>query len=216
MEGKSETKTYCINLVLVLKGAPGSGKSTFAASFQEYVEKNGGICLVEGTDKHQRSDKTLTLEKAIQKVGQNLIEFGSREHSMKVVIIDTCGDKWKKGNCTFFGVEFSDWKIMEFWPNYNPLKSKLDEYLGWSLFNVLSRVGETNSTLSPEICGETTCVNVHMAKSKNLFEKRKDFPQTLPKSKMLLSQYKTYAQTQPSIDNQVKACFQLCVQLFLS
>jgi hypothetical protein len=165
------TKT---GLLVLMKGTVGAGKSTYALKLQQEIERIGGHCLNEGTDKYCRQGHTI--QDACKMVTSQLKTIHDVENPLLVVIIDTCGDRNNGGN-SIFDVDFSGWKKMTIMPNYD--KSRQDQYLAWSLRNVLRRgLPDQNSNycLNPVNTSVNLCVEVHGKKAKAIFGKKTRLP----------------------------------------
>jgi hypothetical protein len=158
--------------VVVLRGTVGAGKTTFAAALSQKIQLFGGKCYSEGTDKYMRIPGT-NFNTAKYKIMAALKEAQSLNDPLVVCIIDTCGDT-KISNDTYFDINFSDWKTIYVFPNY--FETKLDEYLSWTLRNVMARdqiaSKDTNYCLSPKIPnGVNICTKVHRSKAQSVFGK---------------------------------------------
>lgn len=193
------TKPQTNNIVVVLmNGTVGAGKSHFSKLLKEHIEKNDGLCIVEGTDKYCRDG--MQTRDAIRKVTTNIVDFSNvATEKKKYIIIDTCGEN-NKGT-RIFDVDMSRWKIVRVFPNY--MKDHLDEYLCWSLRNVMQRqLPDVTNThyLNPVSAGVNVCVQVHMKKAMALFSGRaKGLVQQIPSTvgeiiKILDGRANTYAQ----------------------
>lgn len=164
------TRTNKLNgngVIVLMNGTVGSGKSHFSQLLKEHIEKQGGMCIIEGTDKYCRDG--MQVKDAIRQITQNMLALNSITDRRRYVIIDTCGEQ-NKGT-TFFNVDASGWKIVKYFPNH--IKGELEGYLAWSLRNVLRReMPNTTNThyLNPISAGVNTCVQVHFKKAKALFQ----------------------------------------------
>ncbi|XWV24536.1 P-loop ATPase/GTPase-containing domain protein [Tupanvirus deep ocean] len=158
--------------VVVLKGTVGAGKSTYSAKMKERIEEMGGQCVVVGTDRYCKTG--MSVPEAIMKVKEDLVKINDFDESkLLVVIIDTCGEKSTLNTKNFFDVDFTGWKILNAWPNLE--RSKMEEYLSWSLRNVLLRDKpreQDNHYLNPTSAGIGKCVEVHQTKARALFGKK--------------------------------------------
>ncbi|AYV77553.1 MAG: putative ATP-binding protein, partial [Dasosvirus sp.] len=160
MEGKGT--------VIVLEGTVGSGKSTFASMIKEEIEKKGGICIVEGTDKYCKNGSTI--QEAVRTVTEELLKLSGSTNPLTVAVIDTCGDR--KGKL-IFDIDFSGWNRQTVRPNFN--QQRIKQYLAWSLRNVLMREPHnamTNYYLEPTTAGFGKCVEIHSKKSNGVFGKK--------------------------------------------
>jgi hypothetical protein len=153
--------------LVILKGTVGAGKSTFADRLKTVIEQNGGMCLVEGTDRYCVAGHSI--QSACQQVTAHLSAFKGADHPFKVVIIDTCGDRDTGSKA--FNVDFRDWKLVRVYPNYT--KDKMRGYLAWSLRNVLRRESVTTDSkyyLNPVSAGLKVCMDVHRKKATSLWK----------------------------------------------
>ena len=76
------------------------------------------------------------LKMLVNKISNILKNMNSVSENKKiVVIIDACNENFNVNNV--FGMNFSKWKIIKVYPNYN--KDDLKGYLAWTLNNVLLR-----------------------------------------------------------------------------
>lgn len=160
------------NILIILKGTVGAGKSTIGKTIQDEVHKLGGVCCVEGTDKYRKIGHSA--QQAAQMVKDAFIQTKNDSNQLKVVVIDTCGEGNTSGD--MFGVSFPQnlWKRIEVTPNY--LKDDAKGYLYWSLRNVLRRKQpktEDNHYLEPISAGLDVCLTVHKKKAISLFGKNK-------------------------------------------
>lgn len=171
--------------LIILKGTVGCGKTTAGEKIKKYIEDKGGYCIVEGTDKYCKDG--IPIQVAISKVKYELLKIQSVNNDNLVVVIDTCGEKTNKSTYNnIFGVDFTKWKIINFWPNL--IKNNTKEYLAWSLRNVLNRDNSTtnrNYYLNPDDAGFNTCITVHKNKARALFGKKMSilFEGSPPKNK---------------------------------
>ncbi|XWV25771.1 putative ATP-binding protein [Tupanvirus soda lake] len=158
--------------VVILKGTVGAGKSTYSSKIKEYIENLGGHCIVVGTDKYCKTG--MSVPEAIVKVKEDLMKVNDLEESkLLVVVIDTCGEKSTSNTKTFFDVDFTGWKSVNAWPNLE--RSRMEEYLSWSLRNVLLRDkprDQDNHYLNPTSAGIGKCIEVHQTKARALFGKK--------------------------------------------
>ena len=152
--------------VIIMKGTVGAGKSTYATALQKEVEKLGGYCISEGTDKYNVMG--VTGKAASQRVRQQLTRALQVTNPLKVVIIDTCGERPYDGRP--FEVDFRGWKSLTVCPNYDAQKQP--GYVAWSLRNVLLRQKTTQQStyyLNPYGAGLKVCLDVHRKKCQTLF-----------------------------------------------
>jgi len=153
-------------ILFVLEGTVGSGKTTFSQSLEKEVEKIGGVCINEGTDKYCVNG--MPIKDAVKKVTKVLKGINRIHNNLIVVIIDTCGEK-NTGN-VIFNYDFDGWEIHRIRPNFD--ESRIRQYLCWSLRNVLTRPRHTNNGnffLNPVSAGVAICKKVHTNKAKDLF-----------------------------------------------
>jgi hypothetical protein len=152
--------------LVCLQGTVGSGKTTYAAALQHAIEAKGGYCINENTDKYCVAG--YSTQDACQMVGQHLQPALTSDKPLKVVIVDTCGDRINISNV--FGHNFQGWKMIKVQPNY--ARDQQKGYLAWSLRNVLLRSAPTkdsNYYLNPVRAGVLVCVNVHRKKAEAVF-----------------------------------------------
>ena len=151
--------------VVVMKGTVGAGKTTYSEFIKQTVERRGGVCLTEGTDKYcVRGDR---VPDAVKKVENTLRSIQTNSNDDIVVVIDTCGER--NNNNNFFNVDFTGWKIVSVWPNLD--RNDILGYLAWTWRNILRRRHtELDSAywLNPEESGVLTCKMVHIKKAKAL------------------------------------------------
>ena len=157
------------NVVIVMKGTVGSGKSTFSEAIRKHVVGQlGGQCCVVGTDKYCKNG--MSTFSACRMVTNELTSFKqSARGQLSVIIVDTCGERSTTSSKSFFEVDFSSWRIVDFYPNLE--RSRLNGYFHWSLRNVLSRAKpgpNSNFYLNPS-AGVSLCQMVHHRKSTALF-----------------------------------------------
>ena len=154
--------------IVIMKGTVGAGKTTYSAFIKQEVEKRGGVCLTVGTDKH--CVRGMRVPDAIQKVREELMSVANINNDDIVVVIDTCGERSHKNNMhDVFGVNFTDWKIVNVWPNLN--RSNVAGYLCWTLMNVMLRqrtAVDSQYWLNPAEAGQDVCRDVHKKKAKAL------------------------------------------------
>lgn len=165
--------------IVILKGTVGAGKSTLATQIRAYVEANGGVCIVEGTDKYCKTGAST--QDAIGRVTASLRSISTITNNKIVVVIDTCGERSNPRDPNAFGVDFTGWDRIELYPNMherapNPNNqaqmANFRGYLAWSLRNVLQRrrpTAQDNHYLNPEGAGVGTCLRVHKQKCDALF-----------------------------------------------
>ncbi len=156
-------------ILVLMKGTVGAGKSTFSRELQNAVEKIGGYCFNEGTDKY--CCQGYTTPEACKMVTAELKKLETIENPLVVVIIDTCGDR--NNSDVIFDIDFRGWKKIAVLANYN--KDRQKQYLSWSLRNVLNRSlhsGTSNYYLNPVSAGVNVCVDVHHKKAIAIFGKK--------------------------------------------
>ena len=157
------------NYLIIMRGVVGAGKSTFSEYIKNKYTALGYKVVCEGTDKY--CSKGIAANKAVKFVQRELFKVNNTK-SRTIVIIDTCGEKY---NSQPFGVDFSKWKTIEFWPNWSDSSSKMG-YLAWTLTNVLNRDVVTNDSpyyLTPHAKanrneGIQLCKDVHKKKAMSL------------------------------------------------
>lgn len=172
---KSYSTTSCgpnrKGTLILMKGTVGAGKTFYSNKIKNFVELNGGACIVEGMDKYSKNG--LDGKTAAENVKNGLLQSNNITNSTLVVIIDVCNEQNNAKKDIFFGVNFSGWKKLCYFPNY--IKGKEEGYFAWTLRNVLQRgiVTEDSSFyLSPEKAGVNVCVDVHKKKSIAIFGKK--------------------------------------------
>lgn len=165
-------------IIVFLKGILACGKSTFALKLSNELKKLGHHPIIEGIDQYAKQG--LDYKAASPKVKQSLTEalrlqkkLRSTQPDQKVfVIMDTCGTKNVLSNV--FGINFSHWKSIEIWVNYEEGTNPLS-YLAWSCRNLMERKAphypEDNFALNPQTSTFETCLNVFTRKTNELFKK---------------------------------------------
>ena len=163
--------------LITLRGTVGCGKSTYAQHIQTHCIANNIHCLIEGVDKYSQQGDPFNV--ALSKIKANILNLNSIKDQPIVLIIDTCGEKFNPTDV--FGINFKNtgWTIIKHSPNY--FNGDLENYLSWSLRNVLQRSIYTSSTpyyLNPVSAGLQTCIDVHIKKAQALFGKKIKSPLT--------------------------------------
>ena len=158
-------------ILFKMRGNVGSGKSTYAAMFQQKLESLGLNMTVfnEGTDKYCKMG--VQIKDSANRVKAQLGKLSSVTTEYVVVIIDTCDDKGS--GSSVFNYNFSDWTIHTVMPNYD--SENIRGYLEWSLQNVLTRPLHSSTTmfyLNPVSASVDICLKVHTDKGRNLFNNR--------------------------------------------
>jgi len=194
--------------LVLMHGTVGAGKSTFSLKLQKMIEKIGGNCINEGTDKYCKNG---TNGKAAANIVTNELKKAFNvKNEINVVIVDTCGEKGVKNN-TVFNVNFTGWKVISVYPNYN--KNKLKEYLAWSLRNVLNRAptdATSNYWLNPTGAGVKTCIDVHYNKAKALLHIKDHVTKAITKDQAIeeinkdADEYAKYLKDELDIDIEVQ------------
>lgn len=167
--GKDVKKLSKKGTLIIMKGVVGSGKSFYCNHIKEAIEKLGGYCLVEGTDKYCKDG--MDIAKAIGKVKESLDTIDVIENKLLVVIIDTCGER--NNSNIIFDKDFTGWNRINVWPNL--IKSDMLGYLSWSLRNILNRPKpgpDDNYWLNPVEKNPNTCIEIHKRKATALFGKK--------------------------------------------
>lgn len=163
------------NLLLIMKGTVGAGKSTISQELKNLLEAQGVKCIVEGVDQYCIAG--MSPSEAVEKVKENLRGLADLPDDDKVVvIIDTCNENSGKKTIEYFNCNFSQWNRVIYFPNYDNYQSDLTDYLSWTLRNVLyrpMRTSQSNYNLNPEDAGADTCISVHQRKACNIFGKKK-------------------------------------------
>ena len=202
--------------VVLMNGPVGAGKSHLAHLLQNRIEQSGGYCIIVGTDKFCKEG--IDTKNAIGMVTQEILSVnGKIDTPIRCVIIDTCGDNNKSD--LIFGVDVSECKKIKVHPNIDAKRTKLTEFLAWSLRNVLRR-DMPNSTssyyLSPITAGLETCIKVHTKKSQILYGKKISCPliMTPVSTEMAISMlntaandYETYMREVLPLDQEVEKVF---------
>lgn len=148
--------------LVILKGVPGSGKSTAAAAIKETVEARDGVCIIGNMDQYLVK-KGMTFQNAQECVKKDLLKVLETKNDDVVVVIDTCGATGVDSRRIFF-LDFVGWKRIEIWPNLD--RQWLSGYFAWSLYKILTR---TEGYLSPQTTGDFECAKIHYDKAALLF-----------------------------------------------
>jgi hypothetical protein len=150
-------------ILVILKGTVGSGKTTYANKLQKIAQDAGYQCIIEGTDKY--IIRGTQMKQAINTIKNNLQTICNSPDAKKIVIIDTCGERSNINDV--FGVNFNGWTIKEIFVNYD--STQQDKYLAWSLRNVIRRQ-ENDAVLTVGKSSLPTCIAVHLKKAMALFK----------------------------------------------
>jgi hypothetical protein len=153
--------------LVLMKGPVGSGKTTLSIRIRDQVLARGGYCIIEGVD--QYSVRGIQFKDAEKLIRKHLEEALNNASTDKVVVIDTCGEK---SSSLVFGVNFNGWKQVVINANYDK-KFNLDDYMAWSLRNVLNRplyAVDSKFYLNPVSASIDVCVDVHQKKCALLFK----------------------------------------------
>lgn len=195
-------------VLIVMEGTVGAGKTTFSQHLQEEVEKLGGQCINEGTDKYCLNG--IPTRDAVKRVTTVLRGISRIRNNLLVVIIDTCGER-NTGN-VIFGYSFDGWEIHRIRPNFD--ESRIRQYLCWSLRNVLNRPlhsRDSNFWLNPESATVNTCKKVHTDKATALFGRQfvnvsssTDLHDILNDIELEANEYQEYLNTSMPIESCVK------------
>lgn len=118
--------------LIILKGAPGSGKSKWALDKKQDIEGSGGYCLIVNENDQSQRDAILNLNHI--------------DNDKIVVIYDSCG---VKDSNIIMGIDFKGWKKKYVWPNFN--KEDTHGYLAWSLQN--SNNPDLHASVSKKLFG---------------------------------------------------------------
>lgn len=204
-------------IIVSLRGVVGSGKSTVAKRIHELMEPQGYKVYIEGVDKYiNRGMKTSS---AIDSVRNQLMIIKRTTEPKVILVIDSCGDRdVTESNMFFFEVSFNGWTKKVIWPNLIDAKH-IDEYLAWSLRNILVRNKVTDPeclySLNPYQNSHMKCYEIHQTKSELLF-KTKITLKTHRKKEMIrelefrATCYQSLlAEESNSIDKQIERCFGL-------
>ncbi|BAU80243.1 putative P-loop ATPase/GTPase [Tokyovirus A1] len=167
------------NIIIHLRGAIGSGKTTYANKLKKFVEENNGRCFIAGTNELCGQGKSPQQASSI--VEQEIRDWlkGVVPEQLNVLVVDTCGEKKHQ---TVFGIDVSSWKSVDVFPNKT---QNLKGYLSWSLRNVLERPKFKKGCgywLNPRdngIDGPEFCYKLHKEKAQALFGKR-GYPNLFP------------------------------------
>lgn len=165
--------------LVVLRGTVGSGKTTYAQKISDFCLVNNIHCITEGVDKY--SQKGYDFKRAANTIKANILGLNKITDKQLVVVIDTSGEKHQLNNV--FGVNFqtAGWTVIKHSPNFKEGVDNFEQYLSWSLRNVLQRKihgPDTSYYLNPVSAGLATCIKVHTQKATSLFVKGKTkFPQ---------------------------------------
>lgn len=155
-------------VLVVMKGTVGSGKTTFTEQLQKACDSQDVTCIIEGVDKY--TTKGFSFKDAQQEIMKNILAINDFDVSKPVVVcIDTCGERTNNTNMIIFDVDFRGWTRVNVEVNLN--RSRIPEYLAWSLRNVLRRgpsSAKSNYNLNPIGASLRTCIDVHTDKAKKL------------------------------------------------
>jgi hypothetical protein len=197
-------------VLVIMKGTVGSGKTTVSRLLQEEVEKIGGVCINESTDKYCKTG--LHVKEAANRVNSVLRGISRINNDLIVVIIDTCGEGERYTGNSIFGYSFDGWEIHRITPNFD--ESKIRQYLCWSLYNVLNRPlhsASTNYWLNPESASVDICKKVHTDKAKALFgskfvevSKKRNFHDILHDIEKDAIEYQEYLNCNLPLESSVK------------
>ena len=151
---------------MLLKGTVGAGKTTFAHALQNVIQTvYNGVCIVEGTDKYCKNG--VSTSQAVNFVKSELQRALTLDkQQLVVVVIDCCNER----QGAIFDTRFDGWKIVPYFVNFIP--ESLNEYLAWSLRNVLRRNkpgADDMFYLNPATATVKTCIDVHRKKANALF-----------------------------------------------
>lgn len=145
-------------VVVKLMGTVGAGKTTMTELFKKYAIEKGLSVVSVGVDQFCKNGMDIrNATRECRKILGN-----AKAKKTNIVIIDTCGERNGKKP---FGVDFSDYRWVEMWPNYK--KDNQKGYFYWSLRNVLKRdecSNNSNYWLNPKGAGVNTCIMVHSKK----------------------------------------------------
>lgn len=147
-------------------GTIGSGKSTVAKALKKAILEMGGHCVIISVDDY--CSKGLDFQQAICACRDDLLDLENISNSLIVAIIDTCGEAKYRKRDTVFEIRLNGWKKINFEPNYE--RSRLNDYLHWTLRNVLRRSSDA-ACINPEVAGVDKCIEVHLTKAKGVFGK---------------------------------------------
>jgi len=152
--------------LIVLCGTVGCGKTTYANQLKELAEADGYHCEIEGADKYCMTGSSI--QHAVGQASAALARLQSLDHPKKMVIVDACNERFDENS--LFGVNYSNWNIKRVYVNLE--RQRLQDYLSWSLRNVINRQGN-EAVLTPDKAGLQVCIDVHAKKAKGHFGKKK-------------------------------------------
>lgn len=165
----SSVKPRPDSTLVILKGTVGSGKTTFTELLRKKCDELGIVLIVEGVDKYCKNGDSFQV--AASKIKAALLAVNNLPAGTRVmIVIDTCGERWNKNTTSSFDADFTGWRTVTVWVNLE--RSRLVQYLSWSLRNVLRRTKVTddcNYWLNPDGASVRTCIEVHTKKSQTLF-----------------------------------------------
>lgn len=154
--------------LVIMKGVVGSGKSTLSQRINQQVTSRGGMCIVTGTDKYCLQG--MNIRDAVFAVNRELENIRYINNDDLVVVIDTCGERYKNERSYVFNINFNGWTHYVLWPNLD--RTDLQGYFAWSLRNVLSRTRPNQSDnyyLWP--FDVEKCKKIHKVKCGSLFSR---------------------------------------------
>jgi hypothetical protein len=148
---------------ILMHGTIGSGKSTSSLKLQTLLKQKNIESLIINTDKWQKKG----IKNCTHNVKNEITNFIRKNITKNIVIIfDICNENSIVD--IMFECDFSDYKTISLYPNYDENDSKFELYKHWSLRNVLQRGKYSEQTLhyiNPIDAGINTCIKVHNLKT---------------------------------------------------
>lgn len=161
-------------ILIQLVGITGSGKSTFAEYIKTKVEEMNGSCYIVSSDNYDKKklpkkQKTFTINTEIKDFDrvQNELTFGRSRNNFKVIVVDLCNENGTQNHV--FSYDLSHYREIKLFPNL--IKEKFEDYVYWSLRNILQRQKSSPDTLyylNPIDASSKVCITVHNNKMKGL------------------------------------------------
>jgi hypothetical protein len=186
----------CENIVFIIKGTVGSGKSKASGVLKTLLEEKGKVLIAE-TDHHCRklqrefsvAGKKIPVARTLIGMAVNLVMneiqsfLGLDVSVARYIIVDTCGEHHEAGKV--FGVDLPEnWKTVFIHPNtflvgddgqYNMTsmtQAKWDQYFAWSQCNLFKRNKKTGDFLNPDDTGIANCLKIHQDKSMAVYPEK--------------------------------------------
>jgi len=184
--------------IIAMRGTVGSGKSTASVEIKKQIDHDN--VLICSMDKYLKLG--YSPGQAAETIKLDIQKFIVNDCSSLVIVLDTCNEKGVRVN-NVFGIDLTGWKLIVFDVNrYKQPKSNIQDYLSWSLYNVLNRNhADENSmySLNPIDAGVDVCIAVHKRKAEPIFGKKQvklhtDLPNNIEAAKDKLREgYERYA-----------------------